>query len=159
MLRKILSQKRENRPPVIIMEGWNSIEELYKLIRGINEDDIYVAPTFYGTSQPYPSSESLKYNADRFDSGGNWQKLIELFRELGIERIIAGGSYISVNSSQNIRPETSRYGQCLGVAINNLRSAFDVRLSNASNLTRREINAEHDYNSRNEKSERFRDTI
>lgn len=138
-LHKILGYKKDERPPVIVMEGYQTIEELYNLIKGFNQDDIYIAPTFCGTSQPYPGEESLQFPIDKEKISSNWQEYIDLLTELGVEKILIGGQYLSVHSSQHMRTDDSRYSRCVGFAINILRKNFNLRISNATNYTRSEI--------------------
>lgn len=158
MIQKILVQGKENRPPVIIMEGYNSIEELYNYLKGFNEDDVYIAPTYFGTSQPYPNAGSLKTSSDKVEDCPNWQQFIELLQGLGVQRILIGGQYLSVLGMQHVRRDAIRYGRCLGHAINNLRSEFEIKLSNASTITRKEFTDNHKYYS-NQSGVEFRDSI
>jgi hypothetical protein len=138
MLGKILVNKKEKRPPVIIMEDYQAIEDLYELLKSFNEDDIYIAPTFSDSSQPYPQNDSVQMPKKEVGCK-NWAAFIDLLDTLGVRKIIIGGQYISVQSMQSARSNDDRYGQCLGFAVNNLRKNFQLRISNAANLTRSEI--------------------
>ena len=151
MLHKILERKKTDRPPVIIMEGYQTIEELYKLLREFNQDDVYIAPTFCDTAQPYPSPDSLQYSTEKEKDSPNWPEFINLLEELGVKRILIGGQYISVNSMQHLRTEENRYGRCVGFVINHLRKNFDLKISNASNYTRSEIRKLFEYDAKQNK--------
>jgi len=148
MLHKILGRKKDDRPPVIIMEGYQTINELYNLLREFNQDDIYIAPTFCDTAQPYPSAESLQYPIEKEKTSPNWQEYIDLLTGLGVRQILIGGQYLSINNMQHMRTDENRYSRCVGFAINNLRKNFDLRISNATNYTRSEIKKRFDYESK-----------
>ncbi|MCX6812396.1 MAG: hypothetical protein NTW79_02130 [Candidatus Berkelbacteria bacterium] len=135
ILDKILSKSVEDRPPVIFLEEYCNIKTLYEYIKGFNRDTVYVAPTFWGTAQPYPENDSVCQQVSESLQCDNWLMLTNLLKELGVEKILIGGQYF-LNEPDR---DGGEYGRCVGGAINNLEVDFDVKLSSASNNTRSEL--------------------
>lgn len=143
IMQKILKLDEEHRPPVLFMESFIEIMQLYKMIKEFNADSIYIAPTFPETAQPYPSDDSLYYQ-NKIKSEVNWKPLMNLLRELDVSTILIGGFSLSLlHSSLIYSANPGKYDKlssCLGNAINHFRDAgFKVQLSNASSVTRAEF--------------------
>jgi len=155
ILQKILSKDKDHCPPIIFMEGYLAIDYLYQFIRRFNTDDVYIAPTFSDSSQPYPHNDSTQKPTGKVFNSDNWQEFIQLLQSFGVEKVIIGGQYLMIPQRPGHKPESIRYGQCLGRAINNLRTEFEVQLSNASNVSRANLRSaiQTDNKSQNENFE------
>jgi len=124
-------------PATIIMEDYRQIESLYYKVRSALKNDVYVAPTFEDSGEPYPDNDSVLREGESFH-GSNWTKYIDLLKSLGVGKIIIGGIYISPGSRAMAESETPYIG-CMGKAFNNLKDFFEVQISNASSKTRKEL--------------------
>ncbi len=147
VLGRCLSLPPENTPPIVVADVEEKISETSKLCTEWSKNSknsSYLLPTY--PNSPVPNF----YHSQKFDNKSlnkEWQKLIDLFKELGVKNILLSGMYLS-EYSEELHSKTGKISipisvngkdanvdfanECIVSIIDCLGEDFDIEMSNAT---------------------------
>ncbi|HUX35514.1 MAG TPA: hypothetical protein VMV71_00610 [Candidatus Paceibacterota bacterium] len=153
---RLFSSDPDKSPPIIVFEEEFNLEGNKNSYMGRDyRNEPYVVPTFTDNPTPKLSPNENWLNKD-FDEKNGWNKLREIFKSLGIKKMLIGGTQLNISSNEGWKewfiremeayekmveafkkikgsaevgkPDYVLHG-CVGNAISNLMDDFEIEVS------------------------------